>query len=79
MFQQIALCLLVAVGIVLVSADVSNAWQYWSGSSSFHARSYSGHFRHRPITYRQYKFDRGHGCHSCEYERMRAMYGFLNL
>jgi hypothetical protein len=79
MIQQISLCLLLAVGIAMVTPEVSNAWHRGFGSGSSRRASFGGHFRHRPTTYRQYEFGRGYWCHSNEYERMRAMYGFTNL
>ena len=82
MIQQIALCLLVAVAIVMVSAPVSDAWHHSCGCGRSHGNYYGrsfGHIHHRPIAYRHYEFHCGYWNHHFEYERMRAMYGFINL
>jgi hypothetical protein len=79
MIQQIALCLLVAVGIVMLSAEVSNAWHHLSGCGSAHGGGFGRHIRQPHRIYRHYEFRGGYGCHHYEYDRMRAMYGFINL
>jgi hypothetical protein len=86
MTRHIKLCAIIAAfGIVMVNAQVSNAWHYPSECSSYlgygshHGGSFGRHFRHRHRAYRPYEFHGCHGYYSTEYEWMWARYGFLNL
>jgi hypothetical protein len=88
MIRQLKLCIIVVTtGIVMMSAQVSEAWQYSRGcgcSSAYGGSSYGSfqggysgnHFRHRPSNYRQYSGPSGH---TAEYERMRDLYGVINF
>lgn len=91
MIRQIKHCIIVvAVGIVLVSAQVSSAWHNSRGcrcSSGYGVRGYdssrderfSYRYHQRPRTYGQYEYNVTPSNPTGEYERQRALYGFLNL